>query len=640
MSDLEKSFIAIADTKTSKRRLVLVAAAAAVLLIFLVASYLTQGAMADLPFLKGQPGLVDQRPWLTASALADTAVSAEEKQFAREAERLADHEVDQAFAMAMRQADMQTLVLTGPALQIQQKVNWLAGQVKQDQAAVDALTAQLAAATKSGGAVPPALQDNLDVAKAQLQLDSDEMDDESASLARASGDKRIQIQQELAAREATMQKYDSQANSPGVSAVISAKRYRTLAERLNAWSNQRSRKDSLQQALAGTDADIAALTAQYAALNAQSDAATARIESAGAATPAAATGTAAPATGASANALPAGSDAKRKLANMAHVHQLEQIHAILEDRLQTEKELSTVYAKWVAQVGLQHRIALHLVLQSMVEIAALVLGAMLVWWLVQALLDRAVGRARVDYRSVHTLRTIANLAIELVTFVLVLLIVFGAPSQMPTILGFGIAGITVVFQNFILAFFGWFMLMGRKGIRVSDLVEINGVAGEVVEVGIFRTTLLETGNWTDKGHPTGRHVRFLNSYAVTGQFFNFSTAGQWMWDEVTVNVPDGEGTYKTIEAIHKAVLRQTEDDVKLAETEWKSAASQQELGHLSATPSVDMRPAATGIDILVRYVTRAKDRSEMRNKLYQSIIELLHRPAGAVATGTAAQPHS
>jgi hypothetical protein len=55
------------------------------------------------------------------------------------------------------------------------------------------------------------------------------------------------------------------------------------------------------------------------------------------------------------------------------------------------------------------------------------------------------------------------------------------------------------------------------------------------------------------------------------------------------------------------------------------------LGQLSAAPLVNLRPAASGIDILVRYVTRAKDRFEMRNKLYQTVIELLHKPAGAAA---------
>ena len=628
MSDVEKVLLEITRAKKSKARLVLVGAFAVVLVVCLTASYLTQGAMSGRPRQRVQPGLVDQQPWQTASALSGLAVSAEEKQFARQAERLADHEVDQAFAMALRQAEMETTVLTGPALEIQQKMNALAGQVKDDQAAVDGLNAQVEAAAKRGGAAAAALGDELDVAKARLQLDTDEMNDASEDLARASGDKRAQIQQELTARETSMQKYDSQANNAGEPAAISVKRYGTLAGRIGGWFDQRSRQDSIEQAQAQTQADAASLTAQYAALHEQSTAAatTIRDENAGAAANGAA----------QSNAAVGGSDAKGKLARMAHVHELAQIHSILEDRLDTDKQLSAVYAKWIAQVDSQHRIVLHLVLQSMAGIAALLLGAVLVWWLVQALLDRAVDRAVVDARSIHTLRTVASLAIEGVTLVLVLLFVFGAPSQMPTILGLCVAGLTVVFQNFILAFFGWFVLMGRNGVREGDWVEINGVAGEVVEVGLFRTTLLETGNGTDKGHPTGRRARFLNSFAVTGQFFNFSTTGQWMWDEISVNVPPGEGSYQTIEAIHKAVVQQTEKDATLAEKEWQGVSRQHVLGQMSAAPLVNLRPAASGIDILVRYVTRAKDRFEMRNKLYQTVIELLHKPAGTAADADAA----
>jgi hypothetical protein len=92
-------------------------------------------------------------------------------------------------------------------------------------------------------------------------------------------------------------------------------------------------------------------------------------------------------------------------------------------------------------------------------------------------------------------------------------------------------------------------------------------------------------------------------------------------------VPSGEDTHKTIEEIHKVVLAQTDQDAKLAETEWKTSTKHQGLGQFSATPSVDMRPAASGIDVLVRYVTRAGDRFEMRNKLYESVIGLLHKSA-------------
>ncbi len=602
-----------------------IAVPAILLAVCLAASFYTRGAMAHMPFLdthgasSGAPGnLVDQRPWQTIQSLAPLAVSAEEQALAREAERLADHEVDQAFALALRQASFQTHTLTGPALALQQKVAQLQSVVKDDQSKVDTLTAALKPA--SAAPATPVTSDDLDVAKAQLQLDSDELTDLTGQLARVSGDKRVEIQQELTAREAAMKKYDSQSASGGQIAVLSARKYGTLAGRLSSWFDQRSRVSLLRQSEAETNSQIATLTAQQAGFEDKTTAAVAAIGPQAAAQPGATAGT-----------------VQTRVARMAQAHAFAQMHSILEDQLQTEHQLSTVYAKWIAQVRLQHSIVTHLVLQSLSVIAFLILCGVLLSTVAVSLLDRS----KMDQRRTHTLRTIATLGIQLLTLLMVLLVVFGAPRQVPTILGLGAAGLTVVFQDFILAFFGWFILMGKNGIRVGDWVEINSVGGEVVEIGLFRTALLETGNWTDKGHPTGRRVTFINNFAISGQYFNFSTAGQWMWDEISVNIPPGDNTYKTIEAIHEAVLRVTEKDAALAEDEWQRSSKIYGLSQFKATPAVDMRPAASGIDILVRYVTRAGDRFETRNHLYQAVIDLLHKPAApAPPAPTPALPHS
>jgi small-conductance mechanosensitive channel len=364
--------------------------------------------------------------------------------------------------------------------------------------------------------------------------------------------------------------------------------------------------DLIKQAKADTDADIARLTAQHDTFEKQAANASAAANSSNQPNAAA----------------PSSDAAKSKVARMGQAHALAQLHNIVEDQLDTQQQLSAVYAKWLAQVQLQHSIVGHLALQSLSWIALIILCGVLLTTGVRNLLDRS----HTDRRRLHTLRTIATLGIQLVTLGLVLLIIFGAPNQVPTILGLGAAGLTVVFQDFILAFFGWFILMGKNGIRVGDWVEINGVGGEVIEIGLFRTVLLETGNWTDKGHPTGRRVTFINNFAITGQYFNFSTTGQWMWDEITVNIPPGADTYKTIESIHDAVVKETEKDASQAEFEWQKTTHQNGLSQFKATPSVDMRPAGSGIDIVVRYVIRAGDRFDMRNRLYQSVIDLMHKP--------------
>ncbi len=146
--------------------------------------------------------------------------------------------------------------------------------------------------------------------------------------------------------------------------------------------------------------------------------------------------------------------------------------------------------------------------------------------------------------------------------------------------------------------------MGKNGIRLGDWVEINGVTGEVIEIGLFHTVLLETGNWTDSGHPTGRRVTFTNSYAIEGHYFNFSTSGQWLWDELQVVLPTGEDPYPMIEAIKKSVLEATHEHAEQAARELKSAAGSRDIGAFSAEPSINLKPALVARSAFAAVATR------------------------------------
>ena len=178
-----------------------------------------------------------------------------------------------------------------------------------------------------------------------------------------------------------------------------------------------------------------------------------------------------------------------------------------------------------------------------------------------------------------------------------------------------------------MGFLGWFVLMGKNGVRLGDWVEINGVTGEVVELGMFHTVLLETGNWTDSSHPTGRRVTFTNSYAIEGHYFNFSTSGQWMWDELQVVLPTGQDPYPIIDAIQKKVAEATTETAKQAELEWQRAARTKDMSSLTAAPAINVKPVIGGVEISVRYITRANERYQLRAKLYQVAVDLLGQKA-------------
>lgn len=583
----------------------------------------TRGAMANFSFLRqdGSAGgtmgaektLVDLSPWKTAQALAPLAVSAEETEFARDAERLAGHEVEQAFAAALRQENLRAerRTLTGDALALSQKVDQLRQAVHDDQAQVNSLTAAAtnSHANVSAGGQPATSNDQLDLAKEQLGLDTDELNEAQMELDHAAGDERPQLEAELTAHEAAMKKYESESNGPAELAVISAKRHGTLAGRLEAWFSQRSRQQLILQALAHAREDAVALTAEHTALEAKGNA----------------------------GALPGskGSGTKNTdLARLQEVRAEKQLLGIYEDRIQTEQQLAIVYGKWASQVVLQHHIVMHLILQSLASVVfiliCMVLADALVRWL--------TASTTRDHRQMRTLRSVFELAVQVAGWLLILLVIFGRPQQSATILGLATAGITIVMQDFILAFFGWFLLMGKNGIHVGDWVEINGVGGEVAEIGLFNTLLLETGNLADKGLPTGRQISFLNSFAIRGQYFNFSTSGQWMWDEIAVTMPDTVDSVKMVESIQKAAIEETQKDANVAAEEWKQSSQVESLSAFTAAPVVSMVPSASGTDVHVRYVTRASARFEVRNRLYRRVIDLMHDAAVALPAEHARGP--
>jgi len=594
----------------------------AVLVLCVAFSWTTRDAMAHLPFLSGrgnqaspvdkQKTLVDLRPWQTAEALAALAVTAEEKEHAREAERLADHEVDQAFGSAMRLASIraQHLNLTGEALALSQKVEQLQQIVKQDQTAVESLTraSHPPAAPAQDAAQTPASDDDLEIAKAQLGLDSDQLADAQQELDRASGDDRAQIQSELSAHEAAMKKYDSEPHSPEEGAVTSAKHHSTLATRVTAWNNQLDRYKLIEQAIEQAQTDIATLNAEHKTFEAMGQTNAATIDSG-----------------------PSGGGSR--LASIKEKAERTQLLSICNDRIQTEQQLAAEYGKWSVQVLLQHRIVLHMILQSLALIALILICVVLC----DALVRRLMADRALDGKQMQTLRSVLQLALQCIGGLLILLVVFGWPRQMSTILGLTTAGLTIAMQDFILAFFGWFVLMGKNGIRIGDWVEIDGVGGEVTEIGLMSTTLLETGDLADRGHPTGRRITFINSFAIRGKYFNFSTAGQWMWDEISVNLPLSDETEAMVERIRKAVQEETQDNSRIAESEWKRGTRDDGLSRFNAAPKVSLRPSGSGIEILVRYVTRASERFGVRNRLYQRVIDLLHTEMNATPKAPAVE---
>jgi hypothetical protein len=118
----------------------------------------------------------------------------------------------------------------------------------------------------------------------------------------------------------------------------------------------------------------------------------------------------------------------------------------------------------------------------------------------------------------------------------------------------------------------------------------------------------------------------MNSYAIEDHYFNFSTAGQWLWEEMHIALPSGKDPYALRDAIRTAVEEVTHEDSDLATREWRRLSQLHgSLSTISAEPTVELRPAG-GLELVIRYITRVQDRFEMRSRLNQRLLAILHAP--------------
>jgi small-conductance mechanosensitive channel len=559
--------------------------------------------------------IVDQKPLETARSLAALASDTDEQRFAQQALRIADHEVDLAFAVAMREAKEHPPQPTPETKELFARVSRSQAQVSSDEEMIDQLKKDLATLK---GSKADALQQQLDLVQAQLELDRDEMDDARGDLMRSGADPLSLLQRQFAKYQATQKDSEAARAQAFAKTPPPAPAADNFVAQFTAWYALRNKAALLRQA--GTEAanGVRSLKERHDTLEAK--------EQPGAAEPTAQAGPGKAADDTSASVI----------ASLRRLSSQQKDLADLDKRIQDHQELATIYDNWLGLVQWHQRMAIH----GMIESGLLILVIVLVIYLLSRLIDRYFSDMTAERKRLRTLRMIVRFSVQAVGVLLIFFVLIGTPNQMPTIIGLAGAGLTVALKDFIVAFFGWFALMGRNGLRLGDWVEINGVVGEVVEIGLLRTVLLETGNWTDAGHPTGRKVAFVNSFAIEGHFFNFSTSGQWLWDELQIMVPSSQDPYSVIDRVHELVVSETAANARMAEDEWKRTVTRQRIPSVSAAPAINLRPTNSGVEVHVRYITRANERYATRTKLYQEIVRLLHGKAEETVVPKPATLHS
>lgn len=222
-------------------------------------------------------------------------------------------------------------------------------------------------------------------------------------------------------------------------------------------------------------------------------------------------------------------------------------------------------------------------------------------------------------------------------FAIAMVVAFAFASQLGSVATFAgliTAGVAVALQNVILSVAGYFFLIGKFGIRVGDRVQVAGVTGEVVEVGLVRLHLMELSS-SGSEIPTGRIVAFSNSivFQPTAGLFKQIPGTNFAWHEITLTLP-GDGDYHSVQRdlakVVDNVFAEYKDDMDRQRRQMERT-----LGYTSTSefrPRTYLRFTSGGLEAEIRYPVTMKNGSEIDDRITRELVDAIaenHRQQAA-----------
>jgi small-conductance mechanosensitive channel len=183
------------------------------------------------------------------------------------------------------------------------------------------------------------------------------------------------------------------------------------------------------------------------------------------------------------------------------------------------------------------------------------------------------------------------------------------------------AGVAVALQDVLASIAGAFSIGFSKLYTMGDRVQIGDTRGDVIDIGLLRTTLLETGNWVGRDLYNGRIVRIPNSAVLKGSVFNYSQGFRFIWDEIKVLFTTTSDCQLAREMLLRVAKEAIGEYLVEAQTSWKTVGDYYRSANPALEPTVALTVNAGSLEFTVQFVVDYTKRSAMKNQLFTKIVE-------------------
>jgi small-conductance mechanosensitive channel len=237
-------------------------------------------------------------------------------------------------------------------------------------------------------------------------------------------------------------------------------------------------------------------------------------------------------------------------------------------------------------------------------------------------LEEVMARRISDTKTRYSIRKTISLFLILIVAILWLRIWVPNPQALLVAYGVIAAGLAVALQDLVKNLAGSITVFLTGIYRVGNRIEINGTYGDVIDIGLFNTTLMEIREWLDADQPTGRITTVPNGAVLNKPVKNFTKLHKYLWDELSFVVTSESNWEEAMRLVGEIGEEHTNQYIEGAE---KSLSRLERYyyveGHV-LKPNVYIKPATDGYQITLRYVVDAWKRRSTNSNIWGHIIRV------------------
>ena len=242
-------------------------------------------------------------------------------------------------------------------------------------------------------------------------------------------------------------------------------------------------------------------------------------------------------------------------------------------------------------------------LASFLVVAALFIGR----WLILRALPKRSDALWSAYRASKAITYTATV-IGLLSLAWIWIDAF---DNLPTFLGLLSAGIAIALADVLKNLAGWFFILTRRPFRLGDRIEIDGVKGDVIDVRLFRFSVMEVGNWVDADQSTGRLIHIPNGLLFTKTVANYTEGFEYIWYEIPVLITFESDRAEARELIERAVEENTPNVEMAAGSRIRATAHEYHIKVGKLTPIVYLSVDDSGVMYTCRFLVGARQQRDI-----------------------------